>query len=205
MIGMGAEEPTLTVKLEGKQTSMLVDTGACYTCVNSEDATHLPMSDKFIETIGFSGTKQVIQMTAPVKLKIKDKEIKIPILVSSQTPINLLGRDALCKLNIKIWCSPLGMYVDREALQPQMPIQQSEKAKVYWLGDILEPVTLAVQKWEEYIKSQIPDASRPRLDPHCTVYYDASKSTEFEAKWDRLTKGKKVELITKYMERRGQQ
>ncbi len=41
---------------------------------------------------------QLIPLTAPVFLQTKNKSVKMPILVSNQTPVNLLGRDALCKI-----------------------------------------------------------------------------------------------------------
>ena len=62
------EEPMLQVLIEDEPTPMLVDTGATYTCVSQQYATHLPMSNKFVETIGFSKIKQLVQMTAPVHL-----------------------------------------------------------------------------------------------------------------------------------------
>lgn len=151
LITTGADtEPMLEVKIENKQTAMLVDTGATHTCVSPECTTHLPLSGKCVKTVGFSGTKQLIPMTVPARITTESSEIKIPILVSEQTPINLLGRDALCKLKIKIWCSPLGVYIDNAGLMPQM-YSRADGAKVYWLGDITEPVTTTFQKWEKYI------------------------------------------------------
>ncbi len=75
---------------------MMVDTGAVYTCVNSNYASHLLLSGKFAKTIGFSGQMQLIPLTA----QTKNKSVTMPILVSNQTPVNLLGRDALCKLGL---------------------------------------------------------------------------------------------------------
>ncbi len=54
---------------------MMVDTGAVYTCVNSNYASHLPLSGKFAKTIGFSGQMQLIPLTAPVCLQ-KNKKYK---------------------------------------------------------------------------------------------------------------------------------
>jgi hypothetical protein len=53
------------------------------------------MSGKYAKTIGFSGQTQLIPMTAPVHLMTDGRSATLPILVSEQTPINLLGRDAL--------------------------------------------------------------------------------------------------------------
>jgi predicted aspartyl protease len=41
------------------------------------------------------------------------KSATIPILVSDQTPINLLGRDALCRMGIQIKCSPDGVIIEK--------------------------------------------------------------------------------------------
>ncbi len=88
---------------------MMVDTGAVYTCVNSNYISHLPLSGKCAKTIRFSGQMQLIPTTAPVCLQKKKNYITMPILESNQTPVNLLGRDALFKLGLDIWCSPEGV------------------------------------------------------------------------------------------------
>lgn len=81
---------------------MLIDSEATFTWVRSEDAIYLPMSGKFAQTIGFEGKKQLIPFTKPIDITYGDPRTKIPILVSEHTPIGLLGRDSLCKLNCTI-------------------------------------------------------------------------------------------------------
>ncbi len=49
------QEPMLHVKIEGKLISMMLDTGACFSCLNPSYASHLPMSGKYVKTVGFSG------------------------------------------------------------------------------------------------------------------------------------------------------
>ena len=74
-------------------------------------------------------------MTAPVHLTADGKSATIPILVSDQTPINLLGRDALCKMGIQMKCSPDGVIIERTGLQ--LPVATAgETANVYWVGGI---------------------------------------------------------------------
>lgn len=120
--------------------------------------------------------------------------------MSIQTPINLLGRDALCKIQIQIWCSPSGVYIDKEGLDYQMMMQKrAEKTKVYWLGGNSTPVTQVLEKWGKYIQAQIPKASKSSFDFHCTVFYDETKSKKFEEEWDKFTKGIKVELVSRYI------
>ncbi len=75
-------------------------------------ASHLPLSGKFAKTIGFSGQMPLIPMTDPVCLQTENKSVTMPILVSNQTPVHLLGRYALCKMGLQIWCSTDGVYID---------------------------------------------------------------------------------------------
>jgi hypothetical protein len=49
------------------------------------------MSGKYTKTIGFLGQTQLIPMTAPVHMTAANgKSATLPILVSEQTPMNLL-------------------------------------------------------------------------------------------------------------------
>jgi hypothetical protein len=82
------------------------------------------MSGKYAKTIGFSGNTQLIPMTAPVRLTTDGKSVTIPILVSDQTPINLLGRDALCKMGLQIKCSPDGVIIERTGLTTTGGVQK---------------------------------------------------------------------------------
>lgn len=107
------QEPMLQVQIENRDVPMKVDTGATYTCVNPNYASNLPLSGKYTKTVGFSGQMKLNPRTAPVRLTVKENSITLPILVSEQTPVNLLGRDALSKLGIQNWCSPQGIYVDK--------------------------------------------------------------------------------------------
>ncbi len=65
------------------------------------------------------------------------KSTTMPILVSNQTPVNLLGRDALCKMGLHIWCSPDGVYIDTMGIETQMMVLEL-KANVYWIGQMGE-------------------------------------------------------------------
>ncbi len=74
-------------------------------------------------------------MTAPVCLQTKNKSITMPILVSNQTPVNLLGRYALCKMGLQILCSPDGVYIDTMGIETQMIVLEP-KENVYWIGQL---------------------------------------------------------------------
>ncbi len=85
----------------------------------------------------------------------------MPILVSNQTPVNLLGRDALCKLcpegvyielGLQIWCSSEGVYIDTIGIETQMMVVES-KANVYWIGHIQPDVSQTIHKWGKFIEA----------------------------------------------------
>ena len=98
----------LRARVGGKKISMMIDTGATYTCVSSKEASHLPRSGHLIKTIGFSGKTQLIPLTSPIPVVIDGHTCTVPILISDDTPVNLIGRDVLCKMNCKLTCTQAG-------------------------------------------------------------------------------------------------
>ena len=52
------QEPVVQIEIEGERVPMLVDTRVTYTFIGLKDASHLPMSDKSVKTVGFSGKLQ---------------------------------------------------------------------------------------------------------------------------------------------------
>lgn len=78
-------------------------------------------------------------------------------------------------------------------------IEKNEKAKTYWLGDIAGPVSQTLQVWGKYLEAQLPRATKPHPDYHCTMFYNATKSATFEKEWNELTKGVVVKLKSQYI------
>lgn len=56
----------------------MADCGASFTCIQLEDAIHLPMSGQLVRTAGLEGLKQPIPLTKLVKLCHKNQKIVIP-------------------------------------------------------------------------------------------------------------------------------
>lgn len=98
---------------------LLVDTGAPYTCVNPKSLPNLAphKSGKFAKTIGFGGKVQMLPFSFPLNIQIGPYKITMPILLSSTTPVNILGRDVLCRLGLKIECTPQGLSVEKPSGQ----------------------------------------------------------------------------------------
>lgn len=158
----------------------MADCGATFTCIRPHDATHLPMSGKYVRTIGFEGIKQLIPSTKPVELRYKNQKTTIPILVSEQTPIGLLGRDALCRLKCTIKCTPDGCLVEvPHDYDHQMTMRaEAEAPVVYWIGNLSQDLIEPARVWEKFIIANLPGARLPEYTPHCTLQYfkDPAKS-----------------------------
>ena len=69
------------------------------------------MSGQFVKTVGFLGKTHLTPMTKPVSIRIGNRETKIPLLVCRNTPVNLLGRDAILGLELKLDCTKQGIDV----------------------------------------------------------------------------------------------
>lgn len=139
---------------------------------------------------------QLNPMTAPVSLQTENMDVKIPILVSEHTPINLLGRDAPYKMDLQIWCSPDG--VDSRGIKMQMIISQPN-ANVHWLGKLEADVEKSISKWGKLIEAQIPGLQTPVTEFHYTVINDSECDTEIEKWWSSKTKGPEVPMISQYI------
>ena len=83
--------------------------------------------------------------------------------MSEHTPIALLGRDALCRLNCVIRCTPDSCLVEvpNDICHQLFMTAETEASSVFWIGnlspDLLEPVKL----WEKFIIANMPDAKLP--------------------------------------------
>lgn len=111
---------------------MMANSGAAYTCVGLPASRHLPRSGQYALIVGFSGTKQLVPMSDPVPLQFQGKTIELRVLISEQTPINLLGRDAMCKMKCVILCTQDGVVVD--AIQHQMIVRRLDGVSAGELG-----------------------------------------------------------------------
>ena len=121
-------------------------------------------------------------MTEPVSIRIRNRERKNPFLVCRNTPVNLLGRNAILGLELKLDCTKQGIDVSG---MYRLGVEKGEKwANVYWLGEIDEQIRK--QTWDvsgKYIEEQILEATRPKTELHCTMQYDEKQKKLREGKW----------------------
>lgn len=189
----------------GQETHMGQNTGATYSCIGKEGS-HLPLSQSSIKTIGFSGMKQIMPLTEPVPMTIEGKVVYAPLLYSTDTPINLMGRVILCELKAKIMCTQDGIHVDfppptTETLQCIMALTMPHeedtsrdcRQEVYWIR-LKEDSTVYHQwkQWKPWVQAQFEPSLIKSLTPHCTLKFDASQlDLDYQEGWNDLMNKKK--------------
>ncbi|XP_029902678.1 uncharacterized protein LOC115355895 [Myripristis murdjan] len=150
-----------------------------------------------VKTVGFSGKVQIIPFTEPLPIRIDNKTIVASILYSIDTPVNLVGRDLLCRLRATIICNPHGLHLqipDDQCLEAtSMMIQHTgKKVKrplVYWLRlkGTMSALYQQWKQWENFIRSKTGAATEPRLPLHCTLMFDENQSQiDYRACWEEM-------------------
>lgn len=178
-------DPTVFVKINGREVELLADSGAVFSCLQPKDASHLPLSGHYVRTIGFAGLSQLTPVTHPVHIEFEDQSTDIPVLVSPNTPVGLLGRDALCNMNCVITCTPQGCEVHTAKRQFfQAPVLSTPQgALVYWLGALSQSLLQPAHVWAKFIAANLPGSTDPVYDPHCTLQYFKNGGTENIQHW----------------------
>ena len=197
------KEPTLQVNIEGKSVTLMIDTGAIYSCVTTADAQHLPRSKsgRVAKTIGFSGQVQLIPFSAPVTVELDGKQIKMPILMSDHTPINLMGRDILSRMGVQIECTPNGLsLISQEpchAMASQIPISKT----IYWIRLLQVGWDENIWKWwKPLIHANYPLLRDPRCPAHCTIMMEDTPSGEKQEEWKKVVSPKNpLEMRAQYV------
>ncbi|KAI5609483.1 hypothetical protein C0J50_9477 [Silurus asotus] len=186
----------------------LVDTGATYSSIGKEGS-KLPLTSKAIKAVGISGKTQTLRFTEPQWITIAGISVQTPLLYSPATPVNLLGRDALCKLGAKIHCGPTGVWVTLpDALSSRYPMLWREQEedyqkldKVYWLEIWKKKKSnlwKTLSEWRPWLQLMRPDCHDARDPIHCTIKYDeGEQDEEYNKLWDQTQEGQMYGLRTK--------
>ena len=62
---------------------------------------------------------------------------------------------------------------------------EPKTANIYWIGNIATQVKDQVwNTWQKYVEAQIPQATDPEFDLHCTMWYDPSQNPDLEMEWN---------------------
>ncbi|XP_049425162.1 uncharacterized protein LOC125884304 [Epinephelus fuscoguttatus] len=110
--------PRYTLSVKGVELSFLVDSGAAESvvrrCEFPPEVTP-KLSGRYQKTIGVAGVAIVEKYTAPLTCFDSDmgKSFKHSFLYSDKCPVNLMGRDLMCRLGIVLICTPEGVQVKR--------------------------------------------------------------------------------------------
>ncbi|KAL4007999.1 hypothetical protein ACER0C_001851 [Sarotherodon galilaeus] len=133
-----------------------------------------------------------LPVTAPLKTELGRQSLTHSYMVSSQVPVNLLGRDLLIKLGATIMCGADGLTVTLKDGTQLSSLQSGTRgqwllsedcehtAQIYWVRLTTSDGILAqYQLWRPWIMS-MSVYSPPRDPYHVTLFYDREHTEWFE-------------------------
>lgn len=203
----------VTAKFGSKDIQFMVDTGATASTIN-ELKEGMTLSGQTLAVVGFSGVVENQPYTSPVHLKFGNQEITEKLLFAPKCPVNLLARDLMSKLGIRILCSPeglqitwpggqtqaLGQYV--QTIEPNIETERENSVDVYW-GRLLEadPCPGLIKQYLEWkpLIDTLGEYLPPKDSPHVTWLYDSVGDTEYQYYWEKHWEGKEGVLYSTHI------
>uniref|UniRef100_A0A3P8U1U3 Peptidase A2 domain-containing protein n=1 Tax=Amphiprion percula TaxID=161767 RepID=A0A3P8U1U3_AMPPE len=170
------DSPTKPILINGKVFNCLCDTGAC-TTVLRDTFPVMRLSNNVVWVKSASGHVTPLRTTHPATILDPDcnNSAKMSVLVDSSCPVNLLGRDAMVKLNIGVIPDKDGK-MTAVTLQTACLVEGAGGPHFFWSLDLVdEPtsrhlLTMAKDKLEETprspddsIKVKLVKPDRPKL------------------------------------------
>lgn len=101
------EDPVLNLSVDGHNYPCLIDTGATFSTLNIKPKQAKIIGDE--RTVGIEGSVRTVPRLDNLKVQVGPLTTSHTFIVVQDTPVNLLGRDLLCKLNAKLHCIPDGI------------------------------------------------------------------------------------------------
>lgn len=201
------QEPTVTVTIGNTlQAPFMIDTGATYSSIGKEGS-QLPLTCKAIQTMGFSGKIQTLRFTEPQELSLDGVTIQAPLLYSPGAPVNLLGRDALCKLGAQIQCEATGIWVTfpksistQFLLLHEPPSTARNVRMVYWL-EMSDPANSELwhryAEWKPWLQYMRPDCTEVEAPLYCTIKNDdGGRDQKYAQLWEDMEQGQVMDIKT---------
>ncbi|XP_078529919.1 uncharacterized protein LOC144810565 [Lissotriton helveticus] len=102
------ENPMFQIKIGDKEIDFLIDSGATLSAVRNKLG---PGSGETVTTIAVNGMMMHEELSEPLPVSVDDFTMTHQFLLSPDAPINLLGRDLLCKLHATLYFSQNGIYL----------------------------------------------------------------------------------------------
>ncbi|XP_027139064.1 uncharacterized protein LOC113746658 [Larimichthys crocea] len=173
----------MPVQVNGNTVEILVDSGATISTVKTAEHVCTPTSN-FITTVGVSGVPIAEPLSQRTKITVEGSEVMHSFLISDKSPINLMGRDLLCKLHATIQCTPDGLFLtlpDEKAALAFQFLQSTEDSLYCWelIGFNMLP-SFTVSDIQKIAKSSptcatLMSTMRPLLHCHCTAAFNPSE------------------------------
>ncbi|XP_065119779.1 uncharacterized protein [Paramisgurnus dabryanus] len=168
--------PLEEIVVEGQAMLFMVDSGATDSVIRKDEFPFVTLSGQFNSSMSASGHIVREEFTAPLCCMHDGNEFMHMFLLSDACPVNLMGRDLMCKMNASILCNNQGLNIS--CWDPRM------------LSICLS--LLHVYEWafrsEELFaegKIRLPQTSEviPADNMHCTAHVVETAEREWEEKW----------------------
>uniref|UniRef100_A0A3P8U399 ribonuclease H n=1 Tax=Amphiprion percula TaxID=161767 RepID=A0A3P8U399_AMPPE len=153
------DSPTKPILINGKVFNCLCDTGAC-TTVLRDTFPVMRLSNNVVWVKSASGHVTPLRTTHPVTILDPDcnNSAKMSVLVDSSCPVNLLGRDAMVKLNIGVIPDKDGKMTFALSLEHMQLLGTLPSA--LWSTS---PTDVGLIKDQDSIKVKLVKPDRPKL------------------------------------------
>ncbi|XP_013856560.1 uncharacterized protein LOC106512502, partial [Austrofundulus limnaeus] len=198
---MGAHknlDPMTKLTVCGREVMCLVDTGAKYSTVNEP----LLLSDIAVRVAGFSGKAEEWPLSEFVPCQWNNLHFYHRFLVSTNCPVNLLGRDIMCELNVGLLMYPdrveisfpngqVQMCCTARNTSAQMLLGASEEAPekthmTIWWGKVPDckamPLWTTLSSWGPWISS-LRHYETPADVLHCTMNCAITDDENYDILW----------------------
>ncbi len=177
------DDPFLPVNVNGRTVEILIDSGATLSTVKSNE--HVcTATNNFVTTVGVSGVPQKEPLSKCTNITVDGNNVTHSFLISETSPINLMGRDLLCKLHASIHCTPDGLFLslpDEKAPQAFQFLKTANDCLYCWdLPSFNLRSMFTVSSIQNIAKTSPPCAAlmsgmRPLLQCHCTAAFNPSE------------------------------
>ncbi|XP_034647845.1 uncharacterized protein LOC117888497 [Trachemys scripta elegans] len=108
LIPINQEGPYVNCEIAGQSVTCL---GASRSALRSAEFPSVPLTTLSVNAVGISNQPVSHPVTKPLAVSLGPLANKHAFLLSPSSPVNLLGRDLLCKLGCAIYCTPDGVFL----------------------------------------------------------------------------------------------
>ncbi|XP_034089450.1 uncharacterized protein LOC117557643 [Gymnodraco acuticeps] len=172
----------MPVEVNGTTVDILVDSGATLSAVRTKEKV-CKATNSFVTTVGVSGVPIAEPISERTNISVDGSRVQHSFIISEGSPINLMGRDLLCKLQATIHCTPDGLYLtipDSRVYQAVQFIQSSLNNLYCWTFPDFQMLSIFSTEGIQNIASISPacasmmSSMRPVLHCHCTAAFNPS-------------------------------